>query len=269
MTEPTQTTRIAELGYRVKRALSGDLYALLTDIQNGIDAPGHKDMANSAIQRIDALLTILEGDEDAWSQAQPEQPEAGRDDAQAQEADWTDRELKLIQFAMYRFMNDAYSQANYAAQRGTADQVRAFHADAKDAEAILAKLRTLAPPVSAEAGRDEYHRCGKNIRRHKVSECRPQAQEAVAEVVEVGGSLGELRIIRWIKDPLPVGAKLFAAPPANAEAVRMDAALADWQDELGQAYGAHEISVEEYQRCISKIMLIRTFAQHGGRDDVR
>ena len=58
-----QAARIAELEYRVKRALSGDLYALLTDIQNGIDAPGHKDMANSAIQRIDALLTILEGDE--------------------------------------------------------------------------------------------------------------------------------------------------------------------------------------------------------------
>jgi len=30
-----------------------------------------------------------------------------------------------------------------------------------------------------EAGRDEYHRCGKNIRRHKMGECRPQAQEAV------------------------------------------------------------------------------------------
>lgn len=57
-----QAARIAELRYRVKRALSGDLYTLLTDIQNGIDAPGHKDMANSAIQRIDALLTILEGD---------------------------------------------------------------------------------------------------------------------------------------------------------------------------------------------------------------
>src|SRR5690606_4875197 len=25
----------------------------------------------------------------------------------------------------------------------------------------------------------EYHRCGKNIRRHQASECRPQAQEAV------------------------------------------------------------------------------------------
>src|SRR5690606_39866490 len=36
--------------------------------------------------------------------AQPEQPEAGRDDAQAQEADWTDRELKLIQLARYSFM---------------------------------------------------------------------------------------------------------------------------------------------------------------------
>lgn len=57
-----QAARIAELEYRVKRALSGDLYALLTDIQNGIDALGHKDMANSAIQRIDALLIILEGD---------------------------------------------------------------------------------------------------------------------------------------------------------------------------------------------------------------
>lgn len=57
-----QAARNSELRWRVKRALSGDLYALLTDIQNGIDALGHKDMANSAIQRIDALLTILEGD---------------------------------------------------------------------------------------------------------------------------------------------------------------------------------------------------------------
>lgn len=32
----------------------------------------------------------------------------------------------------------------------------------------------LTQPEQPEAGRDEYHRCGKNIRRHKVSECRSE-----------------------------------------------------------------------------------------------
>src|SRR5690606_21771277 len=123
-------------------------------------------------------------------------------------ADWTDRELKLIRFAVYRFMNDAYAKARYAAQRGTADQVRAFHADAEDAEAVLAKLRTLHPPTNAEAGREyECAECDAALEKrnqfryfHPHNGCRLAGSWAIGEIHDVRKG-GDETIIRRTKAP--------------------------------------------------------------------
>jgi len=59
---------------------------------------------------------------------------------------FTDREQKIIMFAVHRFMGDAYAQANAAAQdhenrHFKPGAVDAFYRDAKDAEALIAKLK--------------------------------------------------------------------------------------------------------------------------------
>ena len=58
----------------------------------------------------------------------------------------TDREQKIILFAVHRFMHDAYAQTNAAAQdrenrHFKLGAVDAFYRDAKDAEVLIAKLK--------------------------------------------------------------------------------------------------------------------------------
>jgi len=58
----------------------------------------------------------------------------------------TEREQKIIMFAVHRFMGDSYAQANAAAQDHDnryfkPGAVDAFYKDAKDAEALVAKLK--------------------------------------------------------------------------------------------------------------------------------
>ena len=58
----------------------------------------------------------------------------------------TEREQKIIVFAIHRFMSDSYAQANAAAQDHDnryfkPGAVDAFYKDAKDAEALVAKLK--------------------------------------------------------------------------------------------------------------------------------
>ncbi|MFS2027686.1 hypothetical protein [Massilia sp. CT11-137] len=62
--------------------------------------------------------------------------------ARAQQQAWTERELSLLKFATYRFINHAHAAADEAAQDkrhkpGTASRLLK---DAKDAEALVAKL---------------------------------------------------------------------------------------------------------------------------------
>jgi hypothetical protein len=55
----------------------------------------------------------------------------------------TEREERIIRFAVWRFMNDAFSQAMFYSQKGRhsdAEAANSFAKDAKDAEELLAKL---------------------------------------------------------------------------------------------------------------------------------
>ena len=52
----------------------------------------------------------------------------------------TERQKAIVSFALWRFINDSYSQATYYAQKGPVEHVSRFQDDAKDAEAIRALL---------------------------------------------------------------------------------------------------------------------------------
>lgn len=55
----------------------------------------------------------------------------------------TDREKIIIDFALYRFMCEAYLRADKAAQQTGSAASAPFMRDAKDAEALLLKWRTV------------------------------------------------------------------------------------------------------------------------------
>lgn len=61
-------------------------------------------------------------------------------------ADWTERQVKLMRFALWRFAADARSQANHCAQKGPVKHVADFLRDAADAEALMTVLS--AAPAS-------------------------------------------------------------------------------------------------------------------------
>lgn len=84
---------------------------------------------------------------DAWPQgpwtAAPAAPQA---------AGWTDRHTSVTRFALWRFINDAYAQANYAAQRISrepVENVAKFQDDARTAEEARAMLA--AAPAAPQA----------------------------------------------------------------------------------------------------------------------
>jgi hypothetical protein len=68
---------------------------------------------------------------------------------------WTERETSLVEFALRRALNAAYSMANESAQKTSAGMyqegatVKLLN-DAKDIESILAKLRSSAPAPADE-----------------------------------------------------------------------------------------------------------------------
>lgn len=63
---------------------------------------------------------------------------------------WTERELQVMRFALNRFAWDARNRADEAGQAkdGEGDAVGLFLADAKDAEALLARIITTPPAVA-------------------------------------------------------------------------------------------------------------------------
>lgn len=52
----------------------------------------------------------------------------------------TGRQRAIVSFALLRFINDAYAQANHHAQNGPVEHVSKFQDDARDAEEIRALL---------------------------------------------------------------------------------------------------------------------------------
>lgn len=72
--------------------------------------------------------------------------------AAPQAAGWTDRHTSVTRFALWRFINDAYAQANYAAQRISrepVENVAKFQDDARTAEEARAMLA--AAPAAPQA----------------------------------------------------------------------------------------------------------------------
>jgi hypothetical protein len=68
---------------------------------------------------------------------------------------WTERETSLVEFALRRALNAAYSMANESAQKTSAGMYREGTTvkllnDAKDIESILTKLRAAATGESHE-----------------------------------------------------------------------------------------------------------------------
>ncbi len=66
----------------------------------------------------------------------------------------TDRQRSVINFALHRFMNDAYSNASIVAQDKRLDSSMAdtFIADAKDAEALMGDISRHRDKLAAAPG---------------------------------------------------------------------------------------------------------------------
>ena len=66
----------------------------------------------------------------------------------------TDRQRSIINFALHRFMNDAYSNASIVAQDKRLDSSMAdtFTADAKDAEALMSDIGRHRDKLAASPG---------------------------------------------------------------------------------------------------------------------
>ncbi len=91
--------------------------------------------------------------------------------AQPEQEPVTDRENAIIRFALHRFMSNAYMHMNAAAQDKEnrsyqIDAVEKFAKDAKDAEALLSRLRFTTPPQRKPLTEEElshiyeeYHDC--------------------------------------------------------------------------------------------------------------
>lgn len=208
----------------------------------------------------------------------PEQPEAGRDEAVVDEAD---------------FFGCPGYRATYRGKNLLFDP---------DKETCEFFAEAFNAGLKAAAGRDEYHRCGKNIRRHKVSECRPQAQEAVRaaglyplynELIDLIGecavtdemSCGVCRAEEGDDhhDSCPIGIieewahnnLARESPPANAEAVDLLRELAkDFEalakkEELDPSRTAEEVD-ENWRETMLNLRAgipAKFLAQHGGRGD--
>jgi len=77
--------------------------------------------------------------------------------AAPQAAGWTDRHTSVTRFALWRFINDAYAQANYAAQRISrepVENVAKFQDDARTAEEARAMLAAAPAVPQAEPKRE-------------------------------------------------------------------------------------------------------------------
>lgn len=76
---------------------------------------------------------------------------------QAEPAQWNDRDLSLMLFAMRRFVNHAYQAANEAAQdkRSKAGTAERLLSDAKDAEALAVRLQRLRSTQAAPAAPEQ------------------------------------------------------------------------------------------------------------------
>lgn len=128
---------------------------------------------------------------DAWPQgpwtAAPAAPQA---------AGWTDRHTSVTRFALWRFINDAYAQANYAAQRISrepVENVAKFQDDARTAEEARAMLAAAPAVPQAEPKREPLREEGVVATLVREGVNKHKAREIVAWIKQhgIGGSDAE------------------------------------------------------------------------------